>query len=94
MHVVKKSELIHGSAELQSTQLDQIHALGDVRATCAASRWHRRSQLRVERLGMRRQRLKLASSGRAVSATVNPSLYIDVFIDHTATGTADDQSDC
>ena len=38
MHVVESIELIHGSAELQSTQLDQIHALGDVRATCAASR--------------------------------------------------------
>ena len=38
MHVVESIELIHGSAELQSTQLDQIHALDDVRATCAASR--------------------------------------------------------
>ena len=38
MHVVESVELIHGSAVLQSTHLDQIRALCDVCATCAASR--------------------------------------------------------
>ena len=38
MHVVESIELIHGSAVLQSTHFDQIHALCDVCATCAASR--------------------------------------------------------
>ena len=38
MHVVESIELIHGSAVLQSTHLDQIRALCDVCATCAASR--------------------------------------------------------
>ena len=38
MHVVESVELIHGSAVLQSTHLDQIRALCDVCATCAAPR--------------------------------------------------------
>ena len=70
MHAVESVNLLHGSAELKIAYFDQNHALGDVCATCAASRTVAHSSVwSVSDVGMRRRRLKSASS-----PSVQPSL--------------------